>query len=213
MARFDTFDRQISLATADIAPDRISAELAKFARQQLAEAIQSGAATPVYDLFVNGRRGVSEESVQAPGPILYEFSWWRVVVRYALDALAKHSPRQSGRYASSFLVIVGGKVVANFEDVPPSAEVIITNAQPYVRKVQVGAMQMSVPARMFDKAKTDLVRRYGTQAFSFQTQFLDLGAGLHPLIPYRLKRNQGRRKDRQAGMPITYPAIVMNMVQ
>lgn len=213
MARFDTFDRQISLATADIAPDRISAELAKFARQQLAEAIQSGAATPVYDLFVNGRRGVTEESVQAPGPILYEFSWWRVVIRYALDVLAKHSPRKSGRYASSFIVIVGGKVVADFEDIPPSAEVIITNAQPYVRKVQVGAMQMSVPARMFDKAKADLVRRYGTRAFSFQAQFLDLGSGLHPLIPYRLKRNQGRRKDRQAGMPITYPAIVMNMVQ
>ncbi|KQU79820.1 hypothetical protein ASD00_36025 [Ensifer sp. Root31] len=213
MARFDTFDKQISLATADIEPDQISAHLARFARQQLADAIQSGAATPLYDLFVNGRRGVSEETVQAPGPILYEFSWWRVVIRYALDALVKRSPRKSGRYASSFIVIVGGKIVTNFDDVPPSAEVIITNAQPYVRKVQVGAMQMSVPARMFDKAKTDLVRKYGSQSFSFQMQFLDLAGGLHPLIPYRLKRNQGRRKDRQAGMPITYPAIVMNMVQ
>ncbi|OCP05002.1 MULTISPECIES: hypothetical protein [unclassified Ensifer] len=213
MAGFETFDKQISLATADIAQDQISAHLARFARQQLAEAIQTGAATPVYDVFVNGRRGVSEETVQAPGPILYEFSWWRVVIRYALDALVKHSPRKSGRYASSFIVIVGGKVVIDFEDIAPSAEVIITNTQPYVRKVQVGAMQMSVPARMFDKAKTSLVRRYGSQNFSFEMRFLDLGAGLHPLIPYRLKRNQGRRKDRQAGMPITYPAIIMNMVQ
>ncbi|QRY68194.1 hypothetical protein JVX98_28315 [Ensifer sp. PDNC004] len=213
MARFDTFDRQISLATTEIAPDQISAELAKFARQQLAEAIQSGAATPVYELFVNGRRGVSEEAVEAPGPILYEFSWWRVVIRYALDALVKNSPRQSGRFASSFIVIVDGKVVTEFEDILPSAEVIITNAQPYVRKVQVGAMQMSVPARMFDKAKTSLVRRYGAQNFNFEIRFLDLGAGLHPLIPYRLKRNQGRGKDRQAGTPITYPAIIMTMVQ
>lgn len=213
MSRFETFARDIKVATADIAPDQISAHLARYARQELAKEIKAGRATPTYGIFVNGRPGLPEEAVEAPGPIVYEFSWWRVVIRFALDFLVKNSPRKSGRFATSFIVIVGGKVVTSFDQIPPSAEVVITNAQPYVRKVQVGAMKMSVPPKIFDKARSAVARKFGVQTFRYEVRFLDLAAGLHPLIPYRLKHSQGRRKDRQAGMPITYPSLILNMVE
>ncbi|MCV9997329.1 hypothetical protein OE766_03635 [Pararhizobium sp. YC-54] len=212
MARFDTFAKDIQMATADIAPDQISAHLARFAREELEKAIKAGKATANYDLFVNYRPATSEFVVEAPGPIVYEFSWWRIVIKFALEFLVKNSPRQSGRFASSFIVIVDGKVVTEFDKIPPSAEVIITNAQPYVRKVQVGAMKMTVPPKIFDKARSAVARQFGVQTFRYEVRFLDLSGGLHPLIPYRLKGSQGRRKDRQAGMPITYPSLILNMV-
>ena len=234
MARFETFAKDIQMATADIAPDQISAHLARFARDELAKAIKAGEATANYDLFVNNRPATSEFVVEAPGPIVYEFSWWRVVIRFALDFLVKSSPRKSGQFAASFIVIVGGKVVTDFSNIQPSAEVIITNAQPYVRKVQVGAMQMSVPDQIFDRARSAIARKFGTTSFSSNVKFLTLSGGLHPLIPYVLKgeyarrRNQWvaavnsgrlrgakrveRRKDRDAGMPITYPSLILNMV-
>lgn len=213
MVKISEFGRELRLATAGLSQEAISKELARFAREELAKAIKSGAGSPVYDLYVNGRPATTEDVVDAPGPILYEFSWWRVIVRFALDWLEKNSPRRSGRFASSFIVFVDGRPVTSFDNIPASAEVMITNAQPYVRKVQVGAMTMSVPARIFDRARTAVSRKFGSQAFRYEVRFLSLGSGVHPLIPYILRHNQGRRKDRRAGMPITYPALVMSMVQ
>lgn len=213
MAKIEEFGKEVRLATAGLSHDAISRELARFAREELAKVIQSGEGSPVYDLYVNGRPATTEETVDAPGPIVYEFSWWRVIIRFALDWLEKNSPRRSGKFAASFIVLVDGKPVTNFDNIAPTAEVMITNAQPYVRKVQVGAMTMSVPARIFDRARGATSRKFGSQAFRYEVRFLSLGGGIHPLIPYVLRHSQGRRKDRQAGMPITYPALIMSMVQ
>ncbi|MCT7665670.1 hypothetical protein [Shinella kummerowiae] len=213
MAKIEEFGRELRFATAGLSHDAISKALAKFAREELAKVIKSGEGSPIYDLYVNGRPAATEDIVDAPGPIVYEFSWWRVIVRFALDWLAKNSPRRSGKFSASFIVLVDGKAVSNFDNIPPTAEVMITNAQPYVRKVQVGAMKMSVPPRIFDRARGAVSRKFGSQTFRYEVRFLSLGGGVHPLIPYVLKHSQGRRKDRQAGMPITYPALVMSMVQ
>lgn len=242
MAKFETFDREIRLATAGIAPEAVSAELAKLARSELAAVIERGEASPIFTRYVNGVEGAPEESVDVlsgrqPGPILYLFSWWRPVVEFALAELVKRSPHRSGRFASSFIVIANDRLVTDFDTLKATDEVIITNAQPYVRKVQVGAMTMSVPDHIFDAARSAVVKEFGAgkNGFGFAVQFLDIASGLHPLIPYRLKgqyagrfnaqrarlraRNSlrrgearlQRRKDRDTGQPITYPALIMNM--
>jgi hypothetical protein len=51
--------------TADLEPAAISAKLARFAREALGEAIESGDASAAYTRFVNGVEGAAEESVQA----------------------------------------------------------------------------------------------------------------------------------------------------
>lgn len=234
MARFETFDRDIRVATAGMEPEAVSAMLAAFARAELARVIQSGEGSPLYDRFVNGRPGLVEDDVVPPGPIVYVFNWWKVIIVAALEALKAASPRKSGRYQDSFVVIVDGRPVASFDDIPSQAEVIITNVQPYTRKIFTGAMPaMTVPARNFDKARTALFRQVGRPMLNAQVKFLTLPGGIHPLAPYILKGGQkpraaaltnrsrafregrrflGGRQDRVAGQPLTYPSLVMNLV-
>lgn len=214
MARIQTFDRDIRIVTEDLSPQAISAALAKFAKADLARVIETGEGTATFERIVNGRQGASEDSVIAPGPIVYLFSWWEAIIKVALTALVAASPRKTGRYASSFIVIVNGRVTTDFSNIEPSAEVIITNPQPYVRKIQVGAMQMSVPARMFERARSAISSKYTQKLVSVQVTFLNIESGVHPLIPYTLKgHSRSRRKDTKSGQPLTYPALVLNMVQ
>lgn len=234
MARFETFERDIKLATAGMEPDAINAMLAKFARAELARVIASGEGTPLYDRFVNGRHGAAEETVVAPGPIVYVFNWWKVIIVAALEELKAASPRKTGRYQDSFVVLVNGKPVTSFDDIPSQAEVIITNVRPYTRKIFTGSMpKMTVPARNFDKARNRLYRRLTRQMLNAQVKFLSLPGGIHPLVPYILKVGQkqvaaaqnnrssafraGRRflagrPDRSAGAALTYPSLVMNLL-
>jgi len=208
MATFETFDRELVLATQDMAPAAVSAELARFAKAELAKVIASGEGSPRYSRFVGGVEGAAEETVDAPGPIVYRFAWWGLIVMAALTELVKRSPVRSGRYARSFVVLADQQIVTEFETIPAEAEVVIFNAQPYTRKIEVGAMSMSVAPWHFETAQAALRRRFGAKgAFSIQTRFLNMGSGLHPLVPYRLRRPAQARRDR-----LTYPALVMNMV-
>lgn len=235
-ADFAAAIRTVKFTGAGIGAEFAAEALAQFAREQRDEAISSGAGSPIYDLYVNDRPAVSEDDVEMPGSILYVFSWWDEVIATALEELIKRSPRKSGRYAQSFVALVDGEVVAPGAPISASAEVIITNVQPYTRKVEVGGMQMSVPARVFDRAKRGIDRRVGgrKRGIFVQVKFLDLPAGIHPLVPYQLrgqyarKRNAyvasvrnntrraggvkvHRRKALSAGEPITYPALVINL--
>jgi len=93
--------------------------------------------------------------------------------------------------------------------------VIITNAQPYVRKVQVGAMEMNAAPFLFNSARSAVVKQFGStgNGFSFAVRFVDIAAGVHPLIPYVLRGHYRgrRRRDREAGQHLAYPALIMNM--
>ena len=209
MARFETFDRDIKVATAGLTDEAISKKLAAFARAELAKAISSGKASTTYEKYVNARRGAPEEAVVPPGPILYVFTNWPLVVRTALAELVKRSPKRTGRYAAGFMVLANGMPVRDYSKIKSDDVVTIFNVRPYTRKIEVGAN--GTGRRHVDLAKRALSRRF-KEGFVFETRFLDMRAGLHPEVPYRVKRSQGRRKDRQAGMPITYPAIVMRVV-
>ncbi len=236
MARFETFARDIQIATAGLSQDAIEAQLAAFAIAELGDVIQSGEGTRVHTRFVNGREGAAETTVRAPGPIVYQFAWWGDLIRDALAELVKRSPKRSGRYRNSFIVLANQTPVSDYDNIPGNAEVIIFNAQPYTRKVEVGAMSMSVPPYHFDSANAALRRKYGTKgSFSIMTRFLTIRSGIDPRVPYILRGEHARRynaqrgaikagarissasrlarrRDRDAGQPITYPALVINMV-
>lgn len=205
---FEFFERDLKVATAGMEPDEINRAVAVFAKQELRRVVAEGIAPPDYERYVNGAPGAPEEAYEAPGAIVYEFTNWLLVINAALEELQKRAPRKSGRFAASFIVIAGGRVVTNYRGIPAESEVIITNAQPYVRKAETG--RLGIPRRrLFDGTKRAMARRF-SGVFRFETRFLNIGSGIHPLIPYKLKRSQGGRKDRQAGMPISYPAIVIN---
>jgi hypothetical protein len=204
---FNMFDREIKLATAELEPAAIQRALAAFARESVADVISKGQAPARYERVVNNRTGVSEDAVQLPGPIVYLFTNWALAIGTAIAELEKRSPRRSGKYAGSWLVVSGNRVVTDYQSIPAGAEVIILNYRPYTRKIEVGANRTG--KRHVDLSKAAFNRRFD-QAFRAETRFVNAASGLHPSIPYLLKRSQGKRKDRQAGLPITYPAMVIN---
>jgi hypothetical protein len=240
MARFETFARDIQVATAGLSDDEISREVARFAKTSVGELIRTGEASSNYTRFVNGREGAPEEafnvrSSATPGPILYEFAWWHDVITGALAELVKRSPKRSGRYSRSFIVLANQLPVTNYQTVDGAAEVIIFNAQPYTRKIEVGAMSMSVAPRHFEGTAASLRRKYGRDSFSIITRFLDIRSGIDPRVPYLLRgeyasrynaqrrairsgasissaQRLARRKSLDVGQPITYPALVINLV-
>lgn len=234
MGTFGSFAADIKVATKGLEPDQIARQLARRARAELSAAIQSGRASPEYRRYVNGRLGVVEEAVKVPGPIVYVFTNWKLVIEATLAELRKRAPRsKSGKFARSWLVLVNGKPVVSYDNIPHKAEVAITNAQPYVRKAEAGLV--GVPRRrLFDGTKRAMTRRFtgsDSQApFDFEVRYLTLGAGVHPLVPYTLKGTApfvpakqnnrssafraGRkllsvRRDRQAGAALTYPAVII----
>lgn len=225
---FEFFERDLKVATAGLEPEEINRAVAAFAKQEVRRVIAEGIASPQYDRFVNSVQGAPEEAYKAPGAIVYEFVNWPLVITSILAELQKRAPRRSGRFASSFIVISGGHLVTDFSSIAGSQEVIITNFQPYVRKIEAG--KKLGQKRVFDSTKNSMARRF-SGAFKFETRFLNISGGVHPEIPYILKGNgrirlaaqnnrssafrAGRttlagRKDTAAGQPITYPAIIVN---
>lgn len=214
MARLQTFAKDIQLATKGIAPEAINAELAKFAKAELAAVLSSGQASPIYETFVNNRAGASEESVIAPGPILYVFSWWPEIIEFALEFLQRRSPERSGRFKNSWFVMVSGSTVSSFADVPVGAVVTVTNSQPYARKIEVGHMKMSVPHGIVEDGRQAIQRQYG-KILEVKKTFITLPGG------YILKgvftkgvRQFSRtrlRPDVRAGQPVSYPALILRM--
>jgi hypothetical protein len=200
------FDRELSVALTDLDPAAMQKELAAFARRSVADVIRSGEAPADYEVFVNGRQGAPEESVELPGPIVYVFSNWKLAIETAIEELQKRVPRRTGRYAASFVVLVDQRVVTDFSNIPAEAEIVIMNSAPYTRKMETGANKTG--ARHFDLARGAFNRRF-SGVFNAQLMFLNVASGLVPGVPWILKRSGGRRKDRQAGMPITYPALVI----
>ncbi|WP_416065415.1 hypothetical protein ACK9YZ_01315 [Rhizobium sp. ZK1] len=214
---FDIFDRELKLATQDLEPAAIKTALASFAKRSVAEVIASGRASPTYNRYVNGRPGLKEEAVELPGPIVYEFALWDAVIKFALNELRMRSPVKSGRFRESFIVLANQKPVTDFDTIDPDAEVIITNFQPYIRKVEAGVIGNRKRNQVFDAAKRAVASAFGAGggrnsagAFVFETRWLDVRSGVHAGMPYVLRGSQGRRKDRQAGQSITYPSIIIN---
>lgn len=210
------FERRLQLAIGDLTGPAAAAKLASFARQELAEVIASGQGSPNYDRFVNGLPDVVEERVRLPGPIVYVFSWLDEVVELALEVLRERSPlgpAERGHYRDNHQVLIGGRVVATSEnpgairgiEIPPRAEVTISNATPYSRKIEVGAMKMSVAPHVYEQARQAVLRQY-RRLVTCELRFITRSDG------YQLRAALGRRRSRGTdGRVLTYPALILNL--
>lgn len=154
-----------------LSEDARSALLAKVARQTLADLQASGRASPRYRVFVDGREGASEDEVSGRnGVILYDFNYTSDAAAFALGYLQARAPSASGTFRDSFMVAIDGRPVpaASFrpDSVPPAAEVMIYNPEPYTRKIDVQlvgnrVLHYSVPPGMFSDAARATRARFG----------------------------------------------------
>lgn len=203
---FEFFDRQLSVALAGMDPATMQKEFVAFANKSVADLVASGQASPQYDTFVNGHPGPIE-AVVLPGPVVVVFSNWALVIKTAIEELQKRVPRKSGRYAASYVVLANQQPVTDFTQIPAGAELTIFNRQPYTRRLETKDAGRRT-AKYFGAVKTALNSRF-SGVFKAEVLFLNIVGGVADGVPYILKGSHGRRKDRQAGQPISYPALVI----
>lgn len=219
------FRQQIKIYTGALTdPGQRSARLAAVARDALAALQASGRAGPAYTLFVDNRPASSEDSVRGDGTgkILYQFSYIGDAVIFALDFLKARAPSRSGKYRNSFFVGVDGRFVNasafSPDSVPPTAEIIIGNSQPYNRKVDVQlsggkVLQFSVPPGEYDDCAAALKQRFGNTLSAKRLYDVNFPG------KYLLHRDQRRKSGRRAGSAVRRagdagqsPAIVITPI-
>ncbi len=210
--RFEMTDRDVRLATADISPENIGKELARFARSELSEAIINGEASPTYDKFVNGREGAEEETVVPPGPILYVFSYWEPIIEFALAYLERESPIKTGRYKASHQIMIGSQFISPSTPISSGEVVKIVATTPYARKIEVGHMQMTVPHLIYQRAGKEIARQFGKSIRVRVSQTLIPGGYVLKGVFSRGVQKFSRtklQKDTMAGQPMRYPTIIL----
>lgn len=195
------FERELKIATAGLDEKTVNMMLAQTAREALHGAIQAGEASNEYQRFVNGREGASEDEVKAPGPILYVFSYQSEVATFAVKWAQENSPVRSGRYRKSWFVLVNGRKTVDPSKIQEGVPFIVTNDQPYARKIHVGHMKMKVPPGIVERLRQAIRQRFGNTVTA-EVKFITLAGG------YRLKRGTGKKGSR-GGDQMTYPAVVV----
>ncbi len=208
--------------------------IAHVARENLAQLVSSGRASPSYSRFVDGARDAPEENVKLnQGNITYLFSNLSQAVGFALGYLVARSPESSGRFKNSWFIIVNGAPWTDaIAQIPASAQVIISNREPYARKIDSGGMKMSVPPGIIEAARQEMQRRYpilkvdrafinipgGRDGRGAPVPYILRGRGHESGITYDKKLGYGRKraskparaKDRKKGSLLTYPALIFS---
>jgi hypothetical protein len=124
-----------------------------------------------------------------------------------LRALVARSPKRSGDYARSFVILVGGQEVDTLEAIThDTAEVVILNTSPYARRLEIGKRRdgrpfvIQVKPRIVEEIAITARARFGNVA-KLSFSYFDLASG------YTLRRSAGRAKSRRSGAAIRYPGI------
>jgi hypothetical protein len=114
---------------------------ARVAREKLAE--QLAVAPAPYRTFVDGIEGAALESVRPGGIILFRFARIGPVIDWIWNEILSLSPVLTGRYRDSHRFYVNGEerdaeAEGQLVDIPPGAEIVIADLQPYARKIEGG---------------------------------------------------------------------------
>jgi hypothetical protein len=205
----------------------VKAYLADQAQVNAQALIDAGRASPRYRKFVNGVENADPTTIRldGTGTIAYLFASLNEAAGYALTYAINHSPEKSGRYRASWFLLVNGQPFtgADLRDIPLGAEVVLSNFQPYHRKIDVGGMRMSVAPQIVEQTRQAVLRRY--PSITAERKFITIPGGyvlqrhgVRSGLHYDKKRKTYARlhppqvsgeADRRAGQVMTYPSLVM----
>jgi len=226
MALGSLFRRRIAvLAEAHADSAETKARVAAYAKASLAELISSGAASPVYSTFVDGRGGAAEETVKlSGGSITYLFSQIAQAATFALAYAVDRSPVDSGAYKDSWFIAIDGQPwTGSLATIPPGSVVTLTNKQPYHRKIDTGGMITRLPPGIVEATRQAVQRQF--RGLTVEQAFVNIpggyvlkGRGRESGLTFSAKAGWGRKhaprparaKDRRVGQTLTYPAVIMS---
>lgn len=212
MAR--AFEQVIELQLRRHSPEEARRRHIARARQGLSDWLARQQHKPQIAIEVDGRPAASEDAVRPWGVIVYRFTRLREVVMFALEEARRLSPVRSGRYRDSWFCMVDGRE-ASPAAITGAKPVIVTNDQPYSRKINVGAkgFEKYVPPGIVEKVRQLAFKKFGATV-DIKVQYITLRGA------YRLKADQFRRnklgqrvgharRDARKGMQVTYPALLI----
>jgi hypothetical protein len=192
------FERDIRLfIDQTVGPVAAQKMLVDRARSILAEFMAGQAVKPLVRILTDGRETGTETTVRPFGLIRYEFLRIRDAVSFALREAERLSPVSSGRYRKSWVTLQDG-VLVGLDAIDGTRPVMITNTQPYSRKINTGSKGFKVYAGIVDKVRAAVRTRY-RGAVTARVQYVELSPG------YRLRRRP------RTGQSLVYPAVIIEV--
>lgn len=166
--KIEPIDRDIALIIdQELSPEARSAFLAEYAEEQIAEVRADNArvlgTVPAYETIVDGRRGAMPATVKPSGVIVAEYDLLLEMFAWIGAQLVTHSPRRSGRYAASHILLADGVEIDPNGAIPPAAEYVFLSAQPYARKIEMG-LSAQAPDGVYQAVTAVANRRFGNIA-------------------------------------------------
>lgn len=207
MATSRAFTEVIDVFLRQYSPEEAKRRHIALAKKTLREFMARQPIKPQISIEVDGHHAQSESEVKPFGIIAYNISRISGIAQYALDEARRLSPQRSGRFRRSWFAMV------NMAEVDPAtiaatSQFIITNDQPYFRKIHTGApgfKQYAIPHGIVQKVQVLVDKRY-KKLVTTRIEFLTLQGG------YVLQRHN-KRKDRTRGQEMTYPALIVTPIQ
>lgn len=158
--------QRLFVVAAKGAREEVQKQLVATAKLQHAKVMQDDPRPSRFTRTVDGVRGAREEQVRPDGTIVYVYPRLDEIVQAAMDLLFDLSPVLSGAYRTGHRLFVDGVEARNLAGWDGQGEIIISNALPYSRKIELGKMTMRVPGtdHVYEQAEFLLRQRFGNQA-------------------------------------------------
>lgn len=207
--RIDPIDRDIELMlNEDLSPAAQSQALARFARDQFDQAQatneQALGQKPRHETFVDGSRTEQLDQVRPDGTIVFEFEIVLDTLMWIYQTLVQHSPVLAGDYKRSHVLFADGREVDINGQIPPAAEYVFLNTQPYARKIEgvAGRQPQSkqAPDGVYQVVAAMAQRRFGNTAkiaFTYQSTAASVASG----EANRLGRAALKKRERDSRQP------------
>lgn len=205
------FETVIRLRLEQFSPEAAKRQHIAIARAGLGAFLAAQSARPGVTIETDGHAAASEEQVRPFGVITYRFQRMREIVAFALGYARSISPVDSGRYRDAWFALLGGSEIA-VDAIPDGETILISNDEPYARKIHTGAkgFEAYVPPGIVEKVRQAVLARY-KPIVEANLEFITLEGGYVLKKALRSihngRRYGGIRNDSRAGTPITYPSL------
>jgi len=166
--RVDAIDLELrAIADEELSPEAQSAQVAAFAREQLAEAQevnrQALGRVPDHVTIVDGRRDAPINAVKPDGVIVFAFELLDDLFSWIAEQLVRHAPVLTGAYRESFVFLADGVPVPAGAIAPAAEEYVFLSPLPYARKIERG-LSAQAPDGVFQVVADLAKRRFGNMA-------------------------------------------------
>ncbi|KNY21653.1 hypothetical protein [Methylobacterium sp. ARG-1] len=164
---------------------------------------------PGHDTVVDGRAHASLDRLNPDrGEVVFRFARVTEALAWIYDQIVTHSPRLTGRFAASHILLADGQRV-DPKNPPAAARYVFMSLAPYAKKIEEG-QSSSAPTGVYQAVAVLGERRFGNSVsvgFGYESPLVDYIAGAHGRGARALLRQQpvrvaGMKLERSTRVPI-----------